>query len=138
MGLGGATRKLQKVADMGEELYGRMNELLEQVVETQETVNDTHERVGAIENRLDQQGVLLEALAEKHDIDVDALLTEVAIEPAETDSSDGEPADETTIPDAETDDEAGKTDDGAGEPDEETGDSNRTSSADDENSRSDS
>lgn len=131
MGLGGATRKLQKVADMGEELYGRMNELLEQVIETQETVNDTHERVGAIENRLDQQGVLLEALAEKHDIDVDALLTEVAIEPAETDSSDGEPSDDTTIPDAETDDGDGETDDG-------TGDSDRSNSADDENARSES
>lgn len=131
MGLGGATRKLQKVADMGEELYGRMNELLEQVIETQETVDDTHERVGAIENRLDQQGVLLEALAEKHDIDVDALLTEVAIEPAETDSSDGESSDDTTIPDAETNDGDGETDDG-------TGDSDRSNSADDENARSES
>lgn len=112
MGLGGATRKLQKVADMGEELYGRMNELLEQVVETRETVNDTHERMVTIENRLDQQGVLLEALADEHDIDVDALLTEVAIEPAEAGSAGGSEED-VAIRDVEGDpEESASSDDG--------------------------
>lgn len=92
MALGGATKKLQMVADMGEELYGRMNELLEQVIETQDTVEDTHERVMALENKVDQQSILLEALAEAHDVDVDAVLTEIAIEDAEasiTEDSDG-------------------------------------------------
>jgi uncharacterized coiled-coil DUF342 family protein len=83
MGLGGATKKLQKVADMGDELYGKINELREQVVEMRVTVQDTHRRVEALENKVDQQGAVLEALAEEQGIDVDAVLTEVAIEEAE-------------------------------------------------------
>lgn len=102
MGLGSATKKLQKVADMGEELYGKMNELREQILEVRETVGDTNDRVAAIENRLDQQGAVLEALAEKEDIDVDELLTEVAIEEAEP-ADDAAPDEdrEAPIPDAE-------------------------------------
>lgn len=83
MGLGGATKKLQKVADMGDELYSRINELREQILEMRETVQDTNERVNALENKVDQQGAILEALAEEKGLDVDELLTQVAIEEAE-------------------------------------------------------
>ena len=98
MGLGGATRKLQKVADMGEELYSRISELREQILEMRETVTETNRRVTALENKLDGQAAILEALAEKEGIDVDELLTEVAIEEAETDDG-AAPGD--VIPDAE-------------------------------------
>lgn len=103
MGLGGATRKLQKVADMGEELYSRINELREQILEMRETVSETNRRVTAIENKLDGQAAILEALAEKEGVDVDGLLTEVAIEEAET--ADGT-APDNVIPDAEGGSEA--------------------------------
>ena len=83
MGLGGATRKLQKVADMGEELYSRINELREQILEMRETVTETNRRVAALENKVDGQAAILEALAEREGIDVDEVLTEVAIEEAE-------------------------------------------------------
>ena len=83
MGLGGATKKLQKVADMGDELYSRINELRDQILEMRATVQHTHERVEALENKVDQQGAILEALAEREGIDVDTILTEVAIEEAE-------------------------------------------------------
>lgn len=83
MGLGGATKKIQKVADMGEELYAKMSEMREQIVEMRETLQDTHDRVAALENKVDQQTALLEALAENEEINVDELLTEVAIEEAE-------------------------------------------------------
>ena len=96
MGLGGATRKLQKVADMGEELYSRINELREQILEVRETVQETNRRVSAVENKLDGQAAILEALAEEEGIDVDELLTQAAIEEAETD-------DDGVIPDAEAD-----------------------------------
>lgn len=114
MGLGGATEKLQRVANMGEELYGKMNELREQILEVRETVQATGERVAAVENKVDQQGAILEALAEQEGIDVDAILTEVAIQEAE-------PA-VTEIGDAEKDDAAVESvgdsegDDGAAEP----------------------
>lgn len=104
MGLGGATKKLQKVADMGDELYGKINELRQQITEMRETVQDTNGRVDAVENRLDQQGAILEALAEKEGIDVDELLTEVAIEEAEPAVTEAEPIEEATVPDAESDD----------------------------------
>lgn len=84
MGLGGATKKLQKVADMGDELYSRINDLRDQILEMRATVQDTNERVDALENKVDQQGAILEALAEKEGIDVDTILTEVAIEEAES------------------------------------------------------
>ncbi|MFQ3319590.1 MAG: putative coiled-coil protein SlyX [Natronomonas sp.] len=97
MGLGGATKKLQRVADMGEELYARMNELREQIVEMQETVQETNNRVAELENTVDQQTALLEALAEKEGIDVEGILTEVAIEEAEP-----TPESDATVPDAES------------------------------------
>jgi TolA-binding protein len=92
MGLGGATKKLQKVADMGEELYGKMNELRDQILEVRETVGDTNQRVARLENRIDQQGAILEALAHEEGIDVDEILTEVAIDEAEPDATDSEAA----------------------------------------------
>jgi len=112
MPLGGATKKLQKVADMGEELYAKMNELREQVLTMRETVEDTHRRVERLENKLDQQGAILEALAEQEGVDVDELLTQVAIEEAEPavteveDAGDDQSADdgvEEAIADAEGD-----------------------------------
>lgn len=83
MALGGATKKLQKVADMGDELYGKINELRDQIIEMRATVQRTHERVEALENKVDQQAAIVEALAEKEGIDVDTISTEVAIEEAE-------------------------------------------------------
>jgi uncharacterized coiled-coil DUF342 family protein len=101
MGLGGATKKLQMVADMGEELYGRINELREQIVDVRETVDETNQRVAAVENKLDGQTAILEALAEAQGIDVEEVLTDVAIEEAE--GEENESAIEATIPDADAD-----------------------------------
>jgi chromosome segregation ATPase len=108
MALGGATKKLQKVADMGEELYRRINELREQLLEVHETVKKTDERVAALENKVDGQAAILEALAESEGIDVEELLTEAAIEEAEPpDAESDDASDESSgsIPDAESDDE---------------------------------
>jgi len=112
MPLGGVTDKVQKILDTAEELYKRVTELREQVMEVRETVQQTDERVATLENKLDQQGAVLEALAEHEGIDVDELVTEVAIEEAEP----GEPEDAETdgidadaddaIPDAEGDAES--------------------------------
>lgn len=102
MGLGGATKKLQKVADMGDELYSKINELRDQILEMRETVQDTNQRVNALENKVDQQGAILEALAEHEGINVDELLTEVAIEEAEPAVTDADDGDEAVIEDAES------------------------------------
>jgi uncharacterized coiled-coil DUF342 family protein len=101
MGLGGATKKLQMVADMGEELYGRINELREQISDVRETVDETNRRVAAVENKLDGQAAILEALAEEQGIDVEEVLTDVAIEEAEGEGD--KRAIEAAIPDADSD-----------------------------------
>lgn len=107
MGLGGATRKLQKVANMGEELYSRINKLREEMLEVSETVDETAERVTAIENKLDGQTAMLEALAEKQGVDVDEVLTDVAIEEAEATEED---TPDEAIPDAESNEDGATSD----------------------------
>lgn len=96
MGLGGTAKKLQKVADMGEELYKRINDLRAQVSEMRETVNATHERVDRLESEVAEQRVILEALAEREGIDLDATIAEAHIDEAEAGDADADSeADET-------------------------------------------
>jgi DNA anti-recombination protein RmuC len=84
MGIGGTAKKLQKVAEMGEKLYKRINDLRTQVAEMQETVGATHDRVDRLENEVAEQRVILEALAEAEGIDVAALVAEAHITEAES------------------------------------------------------
>lgn len=74
--LGNAGKKLQKMVDLAEELYERMNQLREQLRDLQGTVEETNERVAAIETEQTAQRELLEAIADARDIDVDAILDE--------------------------------------------------------------
>lgn len=90
MPLGGATKKIQKILDTAEELYNKVVQLREDVMEMRETVQGTNERVAALENKIDQQAAILEALAAEQDVDVEALVTEVAIDEAEP-TDGGEP-----------------------------------------------
>lgn len=75
MGLGSTAKKLQKVADVADELYTKVNELKSQLESLRTTVEETNERVDAIDADLDRQQALLEALAEEQGIDVDELET---------------------------------------------------------------
>jgi uncharacterized coiled-coil DUF342 family protein len=90
MGIGGTAKKLQKVAEMGEELYKRMNDLRAQVSEMRETVTATHERVDGLEREVAEQRAILEALAEREGIDLDAVVAETHIEEAESAAGDGD------------------------------------------------
>lgn len=127
MPLGGATKKIQKLLDTAEELYNRIVELREQVMEVRETVQETNERMAVLENRISQQGAILEALAEHEDIDVDELVTEVAIEEAEpaegADPAEGAGSAERDEQDEQVDDTGAETAaDGSAVPDAEAGD----------------
>jgi septal ring factor EnvC (AmiA/AmiB activator) len=104
MGIGGTAKKLQKVAEMGEELYKRINDLRTQVSEMRETVTATHERVDRLENEVAEQRAILQALAEQEGIDVESLIAEAHISEAESDVT------------VETDDTHEDTDDPAEEP----------------------
>lgn len=97
MGLGNTAKKLQRVADMAETLYQKVDELRAQVNDVKAHVETTSRKVDRIERDLDDQRAVLDALARERDIDVDSLLAEAAIEEAEpTDIADAEsPADGT-------------------------------------------
>lgn len=79
MGLGSTAKKLSKVADTAEKLYGRVQDLREEVAATRETVDDTNERIAAIEEELEEQRALLEALADENDVDAEAVTADVAV-----------------------------------------------------------
>ncbi len=89
MGLGGTAKKLQKVANMAEELYKKLNQLRDQLQATQEQVETTNQRVTDLRKDVAEQRALVEALAEKQGVDVESVLTEAAIDEAE---------DETDVP----------------------------------------
>jgi len=99
MGLGSTAKKLQRIADVAEELYKRMNEVRDQVVETQETVSETRERTERLELELAEQRVVLDAIAEREGIDVEAITADVHIDEAET--GDEAAADETSPDDGD-------------------------------------
>ena len=82
MGLGGTAQKLQKVASMAEDVYAKLNEMRQQLVELNETVDSIDRRT--VENR-----ALIEQLAEQQGVDVESVLAEAAIEEAEEDGPAG-------------------------------------------------
>jgi len=83
MGLGSTAKKVQKLADLAEKMYKRINHMVEQLQELRETVDETGRRVEAIEQELEQHRVLLDAIAEEHDIDVDSAVADAVIQDAE-------------------------------------------------------
>ena len=83
MGLGSTAKKLQQIADMAEDVYARLNQLREQVVETRQTVDETKARVDEMDHELAEQRAIVEALAEREGIDVDAITAEVHVVDAE-------------------------------------------------------
>ena len=83
MGLGGTARKLQKVTDMAEDVYARLNDLREQIVEMRETTQDTSDRVDRLERETAEVRALVEALAEAEGVDVERITAEAHIAEAE-------------------------------------------------------
>lgn len=78
--LGNAGKKLQRMINIAEELYERMNDLREQLRKMQKTVEDTNERVSKIEEDQAANRALLEALADEEDIDIESVLDDVETE----------------------------------------------------------
>jgi septal ring factor EnvC (AmiA/AmiB activator) len=74
MGLGDTAKKLQKVVDAAEQLYAKMNEVIEQLKNVKGQVEETGERVEHLERDVAEQRALVEALAEQEGIDVEETL----------------------------------------------------------------
>jgi len=91
MGLGGTAKKLQKVTDMAEDVYTRMNDLRDQVVQMRETTQETSDRVERLERETAEMRAILEALAENEDIDVASVTADAHIIEAEASDDDSTP-----------------------------------------------
>lgn len=90
MGLGSATKKLQKATSLAEETYKRINELREQLQGLREQVETTSEQVDGIEHDLAEQRALIEALAEKEGIDIEKVVADANIEDVSPEGGDAE------------------------------------------------
>jgi hypothetical protein len=98
MGIGGTAKKIQKVAEMAEDVYKKLNELREQVVEMRETVGETKARVDNLEAENAEQRAILEAIAEEQGIDLDAVIADAHITEAEEADDEAESAESETPP----------------------------------------
>jgi len=89
----GAVRHLEAEPLLGlvQSLQSRLD-LREQVAETRETVDETRDRVDELDRELAEQRALVEALAEKQGIDVEAITAEVHVVDAEEVAGDDEDA----------------------------------------------
>ena len=96
MGLGSTTKKIQLLAERAEQMYNQVMELRDQITELRETVEETGDRVEGLDRRSAQQWEVIQAMATELDVDVDAVLTEAAIEDVapEADDDEAESADE--------------------------------------------
>lgn len=89
MGFGDTAKKIQTLADRAERTYKKINELRDEVAETQTTVLDTSERVEALEVEMAEQRAVLDAVAEEVGVDLDRVSTEAHIADAEAATEDG-------------------------------------------------
>ncbi|RDZ64839.1 hypothetical protein C5B90_00250 [Haloferax sp. Atlit-12N] len=110
MALGGTAKKLQKVAEMAEDVYKKLNELREQVVEVRETVNETKSRVDRLEAENAEQRAILEAIAEEQGVDLDAAIAQAHISEAEEGSAGDETEPTADATDADADASSDTTD----------------------------
>jgi chromosome segregation ATPase len=95
MGFGSTAKKLQKVTDTADKLYERFEKLREQVSDLTGSVEETNERVAALETELAEQRALLEAVADSEGVDVEAVVEDV-----DHDEATGEDADASSSGDA--------------------------------------
>ncbi|GAB6860202.1 hypothetical protein JCM17092_02910 [Haloplanus litoreus] len=89
---------------MAEDVYTRLNQLKEQIAEMRETVTETRDRVDDLDHELAEQRAILDALAEREGIDVEAITAEVHVVDAEDvagdDDADGDEDGDTPTADA--------------------------------------
>jgi methyl-accepting chemotaxis protein len=90
----GTAKKLQKVINAAEELYGKMNEVIGRLTDLEAEVERTSAQVDHIEYDLAEQRAVLEAIADAEGLDVDEILESTDLpaepEPVSTDDADDE------------------------------------------------
>lgn len=89
MGLGSTAKKLQKVADVADDLYTKVNELKAQLQDLSETVEETNDSVDELDSELAEQRALIEAIAAEQGVDTSAVVADLDEADAETGSPSG-------------------------------------------------
>jgi DNA anti-recombination protein RmuC len=88
MGFGDTAKKIQRVTDIAEKLYERLNQVIEQVQDLKERVESTSDQLDSMDRELAEQRAIVEALAEQQGVDTEAVVAEQLPEP----DADGQPA----------------------------------------------
>jgi predicted nuclease with TOPRIM domain len=89
MGLGGTAKKLQKVMDAAEQLYSKMNEVIERLKSLESEVEHTSTQVDHLERDVAEQRALLDALAEQEGLDVTQILEDADLPPEPEEEDEG-------------------------------------------------
>lgn len=89
MPFGDTAKKIQRVADIAEKLYERLNQVIEQVQDVRERVESTSDQIEAIDRELAEQRAIVEALAEEQGVDIEGLIAEQFPEAEVTDDGAG-------------------------------------------------
>ncbi|QLH83039.1 DUF5798 family protein [Halosimplex pelagicum] len=93
MGFGDTAKKIQRVSDIAEKLYERLNQVIEQVQDLKERVESTSDQLDSMDRELAEQRAIVEALAEQQGVDPDAVVAERLPDPeaeSEGDESDAD------------------------------------------------
>ncbi len=110
MGLGGTAKKLQRVVDIADELYAKIGDLREEIVAVRNSIDETKERMSAVETELEEQRELLERIADAEGVDTTLESSADGVpdgtdEPAEDTSATGSDDPETDASEDPEDDE---------------------------------
>jgi septal ring factor EnvC (AmiA/AmiB activator) len=73
MGLGSTAKKLQKLADVAEKLFTRVNEMRTEIQDLQSSVLSTEADSASVRRELAEQRAIVEAIADQQGIDVEAV-----------------------------------------------------------------
>jgi hypothetical protein len=87
MGLGTTAKKLQKVTEMAENVYQRLNELRAQISEMRETTGETQATVDRLETETAEIRAIVEAIADQEDIDTETVIADAHITEAEAETA---------------------------------------------------
>jgi len=137
MGLGSTAKKIQTVADTAEKMYRRLNALRKEVESTKRTVEDTGGKVDTLETEIAEQRVILEAIGEELDVDIDAVVDDADI--GDDSNGDATENEEIAVEKADGSDESDDgSDDGTDSKDGDSGNDDSTDSKDGDGGNDDS
>ncbi|MFB6184376.1 MAG: DUF5798 family protein [Haloarculaceae archaeon] len=88
MGFGDTAKKIQRLGDVAEQTYEKMNRVVADVQRLREDFESTSERVQRMERDLAEQRAIVEALAERDGVDVESVLAEASVPDANEDGGD--------------------------------------------------